>query len=111
MHTVGVLDPSHPGTKAVIGQIALTIKAMRPHRLFPPDSEVLGKAALLAGMLCRLQGYQRDHRLRALLDCALFLQAQKLGFSVLTANVVDFDYLLQLVPAGRVLFYRQDAMA
>lgn len=36
----------------------------------------------------------------------LFLQAQKLGFTVLTANIADFDYLLQLVPTGRVLFYR-----
>jgi len=26
---------------------------------------------------------------------------------VLTANVGDFDILLQLIPAGRALFYRQ----
>jgi hypothetical protein len=38
--------------------------------------------------------------------CALFLQAQKLGFMVLTANVREFDILLQLLP-GRVLFYRR----
>jgi phage I-like protein len=37
----------------------------------------------------------------------VFLQAQKLGLTVLTANVGDFDPLLQLVPSGRVLFYRQ----
>jgi hypothetical protein len=42
-------------------------------------------------------------------DSVLFLQAQNLGFSVLTANVSDFDYLLQLIPAGRVLFYRRAA--
>jgi hypothetical protein len=40
-------------------------------------------------------------------DSVLFLQAQKLGFSALTANVAGFDYLLQLIPAGRVLFYRR----
>jgi hypothetical protein len=34
------------------------------------------------------------------------LQAQKLGCTVLTANISDYDYLLQLIPAGRVLFYR-----
>jgi len=43
----------------------------------------------------------------ALQDCVLFLQAQKLGFTFLTGNIRDFDYLLQLVPAGRALFYRQ----
>jgi hypothetical protein len=57
-------------------------------------------------MLCRLQGYAADSRLRALQDCVLFLQAQKLGCTVLTANISDYDYLLQLIPAGRVLFYR-----
>jgi hypothetical protein len=38
----------------------------------------------------------------------LFLQAQKLGLTVLTANIGDFDVLLQLVRAGRVLFYRRE---
>jgi hypothetical protein len=106
MHTVGVLDPSHPGTKTAITQIGVIINGMPAHRIFAPDSDVAGRAALLSGMLCRLQGYQNDRRLRALQDCVLFLQAQKAGFTVLTANVTDFDYLLQLIPTGRVLFYR-----
>lgn len=107
MHTVGVLDPRHPSTAAAIRQIGVTIKAMLPHRTFAPDTDVLGRAALLSGMLCRLQGYGGDRRLRALQDCVLFLQAQKLGLTVLTANIADLDYLLQLVPAGRALFYRR----
>jgi hypothetical protein len=37
----------------------------------------------------------------------LFLQAQKLGLVVLTANISDYDMLLQLIPTGRALFYRQ----
>jgi hypothetical protein len=79
---------------------------MPPHRVFVPDTEVLGRAALLSGILCRLQGYGKDRKLRALQDCVLFLQAQKLGLVVLTANVGDYDILLQLVPNGRALFYR-----
>lgn len=106
MHTVGVLDPRHPETKTAIKQIGVTIKGMHPRRVFAADPDVLGKAALLSGILCRLQGYRKDARFRALQDCILFLQAQKLGFSVLTANVGDFDCLLQLIPAGRVLFYQ-----
>lgn len=58
-------------------------------------------------VLSRLQGYGADRRFRALGDCILFLQAQKLGLTVLTANVGDFDPLLQLLPSGRVLFYRR----
>jgi hypothetical protein len=107
MHTVGVLNPSDVRTAGVIAEIGKQIKAMPPHRIFAPDIEVLGRAALLSGILCRLQGYEKDGKLRALQDCVLFLQAQKLGLAVLTANVADFDILLQLIPAGRALFYRR----
>ncbi|MCA0048328.1 DNA-binding protein [Mesorhizobium sp. B283B1A] len=106
MHTVGVLDPKHSGTSKAVKQIGSMIKDMPSHRVFAPDPDVLGRAALLSGMLCRLQGYKHDSKLRALQDCVLFLHAQKMGFSVLTGNVSDFDYLLQLIPTGRVLMYR-----
>jgi hypothetical protein len=105
MHTVGVLNPSDPRTSGVVAKIRMYIKAMPPHRIFAPDTEILGRAALLSGILCRLQGYQKDGKLRALQDCVLFLQAQKLGLVVLTANVGDYDFLLQLIPRGRALFY------
>lgn len=106
LHTIGVLDPDDPRTAAVVGGVRTLIKAMPDHRLFTPDADVLGRAALLAGILSRLQGYGRPERLRALQDATLFCQAHKLGLTVLTANLGDFDYLQQLVPAGRVLFYR-----
>ncbi|MDA9434644.1 type II toxin-antitoxin system VapC family toxin [Bradyrhizobium sp. CCBAU 51627] len=106
MHTVGVLDPSDARTATVIEVIGKQIRAMSPHRVFAPDTEVLGRGALLSGMLCRLQGYEKDGKLRALQDCVLFLQAQKLGLVVLTPNVGDYDILLQLIPTGRALFYR-----
>jgi predicted nucleic acid-binding protein len=108
MHTVGVLNPSDTRTAGVVAEIGRQIKAMPPHRIFAPDIEVLGRAALLSGILCRLQGYEKDGKLRALQDCVLFLQARKLGLVVLTANVGDYDILLQLIPAGRALFYRQE---
>jgi hypothetical protein len=107
MHTVGVLDPSDPRTKAVVMEIGKQINTMPPHRIFAPDVDVLGRAALLSGILCRLQGYEKDHKTRALQDCSLFLQALKLGFVPLTANIGDYDVLLQLVPEGRALFYRR----
>jgi predicted nucleic acid-binding protein len=107
MHTVGVLNPSDARTAGVIDEIGKQIKAMPPHRIFTPDTEVLGRAALLSGILCRLQGYEKDGKLRALQDCVLFLQAQKLGLVVLTDDASDYDILLQLIPAGRALFYRR----
>ena len=107
MHTVGVLDPGDTRTWDAIAEIRKHIQAMPAHRLFAPEPDILGKAALLSGMLCRLQNYAHDRKLRALQDCVLFLQAQKLGLVALTANVSDYDILLQLIPAGRALFYRR----
>jgi hypothetical protein len=106
MHSVGALDPRHPGSKVAIDRIGGLIKAMPPHRVFAPDTDMLAKGAMLSGILCRLQGYAADDRYRALHDCVLFVQAQKLGLTVLTANVGDFDLLLQMLPAGRAIFYR-----
>lgn len=108
MHTVGVLDPDDRRTPTVIAEIGGLIRSMQPYRMLTPDSDVLGRAALLSGIVCRLQGYAGDHKLRALHDCVLLLHAQKLGLTLLTANVADFDILLQLLRSGRVLFYRQE---
>lgn len=105
-HTVGVLNPADPRTKEVVRVIQDQVEAMPAHRIFTPDADVLGRAALLNGVLCRLQGYTDGQKLPALQDCMLFLQAQKLGLTVLTGNISDFDYLLQIVPSGRVLMYR-----
>ena len=90
MHTVGVLNPADRRTPGVVTEIRSQIEAMPDHRVFAPDSDVLGRAALLAGMLSRLQGYARDARFKALQDCTLFLHAHKLGFTVLTANIAEF---------------------
>ena len=107
MHAVGVLDPHDHRTPGAVAEIRSLIRSMPPHRIFVPDADVLGRAALLSGIVCRLQGYAADHKMRALFDCVLLLHAQKLGLTLLTANVADFDVLLQLLRSGRVLFYRR----
>lgn len=106
-HSLGALDPSDPRTARATLAIRTRIRHMAHHRLRVPDADVLGRAALLAGLVCRLQGYARDDRLRALHDCVLFVQALKQGLTVLTADIGDFDVLAQLEPRGRVLYYRR----
>ncbi len=106
MHTVGVLHPGHPGTADVVGAIKILIESMPTHRIKVPDINTLGRAAVLSGVLCRLQGYRNDDRQKALQDCVLFQLAIRDGLTVVTRNVKDFDYLLQLMPEGRVLMYR-----
>lgn len=107
MHAIGALDPDDKRTSSVAVEIQNLIRRMPRHRILTPDADVLGRAGLLAGAVCRVQGFGKERRMRALHDCVLFLQAQKLGLTVITRDVGDFDVLMQLLPAGRVLFYRR----
>ena len=106
LHAVGVLDPGDTRTPAAVAAIEAAVEAMPAHRLFVPDMDVLGQAAVYAGLLARVQGYGKPERMKALHDCVLFVQAMKHGFAVLTRNVREFDALLQIRADGRVLFYR-----
>lgn len=106
MVAVGALRRDDPRSAAAVSAIGRVVRGMPGHRLFVPDSDVMGRAAVYAGILGRNQGYARDDRLKALHDCMLFLQAEKLGLTLLTANAAEFDVLLQIRPSGRVLLYR-----
>jgi predicted nucleic acid-binding protein len=108
-HTLGALDPRDWRTPSAIKAIRQLLAAMPAHRTFAPDIDLLGRAAILSGKFSRLAGLSPVNRRQALQDATLYLQALKLGFTVLTANISDFDRLQQLVPEGRVLFYRQTA--
>ena len=77
----GLLDPDHSQTRKVIAEIAALIDR-------------------------RLQGYEKGQRRRILNDALLFVSARRSGCTVLTRSVSDFDFLQQLDPTGRVLFYR-----
>ncbi|TPL14830.1 type II toxin-antitoxin system VapC family toxin [Mesorhizobium sp. B2-4-9] len=107
-HVFGRLDPAHPTTKSVPGAVADTIEDIPAHRLHAPDANAWGRAGMLAGLLFRLNHLPKGegHERRFLNDALIFHQAGMLGATVLTGNVGDFDYLSQLVPSVRVIFYR-----
>jgi hypothetical protein len=56
--------------------------------------------------LARLAGIDSGRRQALLNDAALFLQALEQGQTLLTRNIREFDLFDQLLPTGRVLFYR-----
>ncbi|MER9868970.1 hypothetical protein NKJ35_17605 [Mesorhizobium sp. M0136] len=106
-HLFGRLDPAHPTTKSVLKVVAGTIEDIPVHRLHAPDATAWGRAGMLAGPLFRLSRLPKGegHERRFLNDALIFHQAGLLGATVLTGNVRDFDYLNQLVPSVRVIFY------
>ena len=104
--TCGLLDPTHSQTGAIIRQITAVVQQRPAPRTIAPDREVWREGGILSGILARLQGYKKEQRRRALNDALLYATARKYGCTVLTRNVTDFDFLQQLDPTGRVLFYR-----
>ena len=104
---LGFLDPSHPETAATVKQIIATVERIPAHRTLQPDREIWLEAAILSGTLARLQNYDKNNRKRVLNDGLLFSTARKHGLTVLTRNILDFDFLQQLEPTGRVLFYHR----
>ena len=104
--TCGLLDPAQAQTRGIMEQIVAVIERRPSHRTLATDSEIWREAGILSGTLARLQGYKSDQRRRVLNDSLLFATARKHGCSVLTRNVLDFDFLQQLDPSGKVLFYR-----
>lgn len=112
-HAFGRLDPAHAGTRKALAALAGAIDDIPRHRLFAPDTDLWGKAGMLAGKALRLgrippgQGQER----RLLNDALIYLQARKVGAAVLTRNVRDFDLLEQLAPSGAVVFYGREGGA
>ena len=106
MFGLGLLDPKDRRTVHAVATIHDVVQAMQPHRTFAPDADLLGRAAMIAGLLSRSQGYTGDNRRRAMMDATLFLQGHKLGLVMLTRNIGDFDLMLQMMPSARSLFYR-----
>ena len=101
----GLLSPVHRDTPQVVQQVLASVERRPSHRILTPDREVWREAGILAGLLARLQKYGRAEQRRALNDALIFLSAAKHGCSVLTRNISDFDFLMQLAPSGRTIFY------
>jgi hypothetical protein len=67
---------------------------------------VLLEAGILSGLIFRLGGFQPGREVAALNDATIYLLALEHGYTVLTRDIRDFDFMNQIVPPGRVLFYR-----
>jgi predicted nucleic acid-binding protein len=106
-HNFGRLDPGHPNTREHLDELAGMIGDIPRHRL---DDAVSGgvilEAGILSGLVFRLGGFQPGQEVAALNDATIYLHALECGYTVLTRNIRDFDFMSQIVPPGRVLFYR-----
>jgi predicted nucleic acid-binding protein len=106
-YSLGELDPKDARASKNRGVIeAIVARIADEARIVAPDDEAWAMAGMLAGILKRTQGYGNEARRKALLDCLLFASALRSGLTVLTANLAEFDLLHQILPEGRLAFYR-----
>lgn len=106
-HNFGRLDPKHPGTRRHLAELAGVIGEIPPHRLEDATSAgILLEAGIVSGLVFRLSGFQPGQEVAALNDTTIYLYALERGYTLLTRNLRDFDFINQIVPSGRVLFYR-----
>ena len=106
-HLFGRLDPTHQGTSTVLPAIAGTINDIPSHRLGSPSVTAFAEAGIITGIIARLRGLPKTDKQPLMNDVALFLQALESGATLLSRNVSDMDLIEQIVPAGRMLLYRQ----
>jgi len=107
-YVFGRLDPNHPSSKKAWRAVEQTIADIPEHRLHAPETAIWGQAGILAGEVTRLSSLAKGqgNERKFLNDALIYLQAQRLGASVLTSNIRDYDYLNQLVPQVSIIFYR-----
>ncbi len=93
VHHFGRLDPTHPGTKAVLSPIRKAIEAIPAHRLSTPGVQAVAEAGIVTGVVARLRGLPKEDRQPFMNDAMLFLQALESGFTLLSRNIADMDLI------------------
>jgi hypothetical protein len=82
MHTVGVLDPNDDRSPTVIDPIRTIVLSMPTHRTFVPDADVLGRAALLSGIIAVCKASRRSQAPRFAGLRAVSAGSSRFGFDV-----------------------------
>jgi predicted nucleic acid-binding protein len=104
-HYFGRLAPS-PANAAVLQKLRSAIEFIDPSQISEPTAGVSLEAGILCGLVFRLGGFQVGQEVAALNDATIFLHALERGLTVLTRNHHDFDRMNQIMPGGKVLFYK-----
>ena len=106
----GRLDPVHPNTPRVLGQLDQVLARIDPAKVLAPSAGQWARAGELAGVAARgVAGGTRSirtafDRIELINDAATAIVALDLGLTVVTQDG-DFDLFLQLEPGLRVVLY------
>lgn len=103
--SIGHLDPTHPQTPAHRGPLVDILRRIVPTRVVAPSAVAWTEAAVIAGILARVQSYRREDRRALLHDALLLLTAVDAGAVLISRNIRHIDLLLRFRPDAQVLLY------
>jgi hypothetical protein len=103
--TFGHLDPAHPSTVRNRSALEAMLREVSMEAAFGPSPQAWIEAAVLAGILARIQGYAKAARRDLLLDSLLLLTAIEAGCVLVSRNIRHMDLLTRLRPDARILLY------
>ncbi len=118
--SIGLMDPNDPRTLGSVAAIQAELEQMEIAKTVNPSAAAWTEAAVLAGILARIQGLavpkknltadqeccQKGRRRELLLDALLYLTAVENNMLLLSGNIRHMDLLLQIRPSRNVLLYR-----
>jgi hypothetical protein len=108
--SVGHLDPAHPATAAHRAPLIEALSRMAPTRIIAPSPDAWTEAALITGILARIQGYPRESHRGVLNDALMLLTAAEAGATLISRNILHMDLLLRFRPDAQVLLYDRPAL-
>jgi predicted nucleic acid-binding protein len=103
--SVGHLDPAHRLTAMHRAPLIEILSRIAPTRVVAPSADAWTEAAIIAGILARIQGYAREARRAVLHDALMLLTALEAGAALISRNVRHMDLLLRFRPDAQVLLY------
>lgn len=103
--SIGHLDPAHPATAAHRAPLTEILRRMAPTRIVAPSAGAWTEAAVIAGILARVQAYARENRRAMLHDALILLTATESDAILISRNIRHMDLLLRFRPDARVLLY------
>jgi predicted nucleic acid-binding protein len=103
--STGHLDPAHPLTARHRAPLIEALGRMAQTRIIAPSANAWMEAAIIAGILARIQAYPKENRRVLLNDALMILTAIEAGATLISRNVRHMDLLLRFRPDARILLY------
>lgn len=105
--SIGHLDPAHPKTAAHRAPLMEVLARMAPARTVAPGADAWTEAAIIAGILARIQADRREDRRAVFNDALMLLTSIEAGATLISRNVRHMDLLLRFRADARVLLYER----